>query len=459
MLLCERIKNVGISLLNSTMAIFVAVSWSEAFVSIIEHFVDEDEHTPPITVFLIFLWNVVLYGIVILILHFLRLHPKLVAISRPFGELLGFQFKNGVIALASTKLFGKSWEHTLYAALIAMFILVWLIALSRYIRNYQKRSDDVTPEEYEHHQEIINETEIDGAAVAVGFSIQMVINYALLNSDGKPTLENNSGLPSTNSTHNKVEGFNLHTTISVIFTVLFSAAFVHWVENWVHNLELDVKEEQKGKTYDQSKKLTSEVWKLRRRIIFGELLLSSAALFVGWSISSYFEKSIPHYDVGWLPLSNFLYSLLVTVILWGFMVMYKGYYDKTLDKHTSENEDAKVHTSINDPANDPRLKRKAKRRRRKIITIRLILVSCGFVVGWLWEESWDGFLHKMTESNPILWELLWALLLTVGYAIYCALAPWALHANIHDSEHDEKHTNIIHSNSSLNYHKLEGENH
>lgn len=82
------------------------------------------------------------------------------------------------------------------------------------------------------------------------------------------------------------------------------------------------------------------------------------------------------------------------------------------------------------------------------------MIVFGFTVAFLWESAWDEFLEELTHKTPIWWCVLF---LTIGYIIYAAFAPWALHEDVGTSDHEDHETDGQTSEIDMAYHQLEDE--
>lgn len=367
----ERIKRICISLLNRTVAIFVAVAWSEACIEALDELQghSEEENVSSLSVLLIFLWNIILYAIVIFVLQCFRFHPRLIAISRPFGELLGFQFKNFIIALASSEWSDGTIAQSIGVTVISTLILNCFIVSSRYARSLQKRPEDMDPKVHKRFETIIDEAELDGAAIAAGFSFQLIVNRAILGT--KPTFDNISGI-STNSTNVEGTTHQIEYAFSFFLTYGLCLGIIYYGQKAIHNLELDLEEETEGMSYDERRKWTRNDWTLRIKIILRELLNSSAGMLVAWSALSSYETSVPHPKIKPKTVSNVLYAFMFTCVsVWGMNATLKGMEreemrsKEILAKEAQEIEDGKDYIGINHPEVERKKPLSARKQKKK----------------------------------------------------------------------------------------------
>ena len=172
-------------LFNGCMAIFVACAWSSWFLSILEHW-DWLEHCDNTTKFVVsIIWSLCLYGVVSTILYFTDVRDdRRLALQ----ELLGFQFKNAVVALAAIDLFESSSAYgTIASATVTVFMFTLILFISRVLRSY----NHLKGTDFEH---VLHETEMDGTALACGFALNLALVHCLFGDEGKPSLEGISGL-------------------------------------------------------------------------------------------------------------------------------------------------------------------------------------------------------------------------------------------------------------------------
>ena len=105
----------------------------------------------------------------------------------PVQELLGFQFKNVVVAMAVLDVFNGSWQSTFSAATVALLLFCFFICLSRSIRRACRSSitlEDVNAglrdSVHHHFEQSLREMELDGAGLACGYAINMAVQVSYL---------------------------------------------------------------------------------------------------------------------------------------------------------------------------------------------------------------------------------------------------------------------------------------